>query len=225
MEVKNYIPINCEKKEMYNILANISKYSEDKNSTIMAFKNYFTDIKTNFEPTKKVAFSSQEKWSGINFKEVGTYIIGAPEMVLKEKYNDYKKEIEKYSKDYRVIVLAHSNENFNEKKLPNNLDIKGLILVSDKIRKEAKNTIQYFYDQEVDVKIISGDNPITVSQIAKQVGIKNFDKYIDMSKIESTDNLQDIVDKYSIFGRVSPTLKKDLVLALKSKRKNCCYDR
>lgn len=227
MEVKDYIPINnCEKHKMYNILANIAKYSEDKNSTIMAFKNYFINLEDEFEPVKKVAFSSKEKWSGINFKNIGTYIIGAPEIILKENYNKYKNEIEKYSKDYRVIILAYSKANFNdEKNLPNTLEPLGLILISDKIRKEAKDTIKYFYDQGVDIKIISGDSPMTVSQIAKQVGIKNFDRYIDMSTIKNNDELKDIVNNYSIFGRVSPIQKKDLVLQLKKARKNCCNDR
>ena len=134
--------------------------------------------------------------------------MGAPEMVLREQYNTYKNTIEKYAKDYRVIVLAHSEEKFIQNKLPEKLELIGYVLILDRIRKEAKNTLEYFNKQGVDIKIISGDNPITVSKIAKQVGVKNYDKYIDMSTIKSNKEVKEIASQYTIFGRVSPTQKK-----------------
>lgn len=140
-------------------------------------------------------------------------------MVLREQYNTYKNTIEKYAKDYRVIVLAHSEEKFIQNKLPEKLELIGYVLILDKIRKEAKNTLEYFKKQGVDIKIISGDNPITVSKIAKQVGVKNYDKYIDMSTIKSDKEVKKIASQYTIFGRVSPTQKKELVLALQDKGK------
>ena len=145
--------------------------------------------------------------------------MGAPEMVLREQYNTYKNTIEKYAKDYRVIVLAHSEEKLIQNKLPEKLELIGYVLILDKIRKEAKNTLEYFNKQGVDIKIISGDNPITVSKIAKQVGVKNYDKYIDMSTIKSDKEVKEIASQYTIFGRVSPTQKKELVLALQDKGK------
>lgn len=218
MEVVDFVPITKSEDEMKNIMANISKSSEDENSTINAIRGYFTKINTKFNPIKKIAFSSKSKWSGINFENEGSYIIGAPEIVLGENFDKNKDIIDKYSKDYRVIVLAHSNDDFREKELPENIEIIGLVLILDKIRKEASRTLEYFYKQGVDIKIISGDNPITVSKIAKQVGVKHYEKYIDMSQVKDKD-IKKIVLKYSIFGRVSPMQKQLLVQALKEKRR------
>lgn len=219
MEVKDYIPINDSDTNMKNILSNIAKFSEDENSTINAIKDYFKDITNEFVPVKKYAFSSKNKWSAITFENQGSYIIGASEFILKNCFKKYENTINKYAKDYRVLVLAHTNNSIDNDILPNNVDIVGLLLITDKIRKEAKDTLEYFYKQDVNIKIISGDNPITVSKIAKQVGVKNYDKYIDMSKITDKDNMLDIATNYTVFGRVTPTQKKELVLALKSKGK------
>lgn len=218
MEVRKYIPLNKDKKEMANILANIAKASEDENSTIEAIRNSFTKIEQEFQTIKKVAFSSKEKWSGIQFKEQETYIIGAPEIVLKENYKKYEKEIQEYAKDYRVLVLAHSHEGLEKQKLPQKLELVGYILILDKIRKEAKQTLEYFEKQGVDIKIISGDNPVTVSKIAKQVGVKNFEKYIDMSTV-SEKKIEEVANQYTIFGRVSPMQKKQLVVAMQKQGK------
>lgn len=217
MEVKDFIAVNIEKEKMKNILANLAKFSEDENSTILAIRDYFSVTTNEFKPLNKIAFSSEKKWSGIYFENKGSYIIGAPEFILKDsKFLDYKKDIKKYSEDYRVLVLAHSQNDFNRKDLPNALELLGYVLILDKIRLEAKNTLDYFEAQGVDIKIISGDNPITVSKIAKSVGVKNYDKYIDMSEIDKNTNLDDIVLNYSIFGRVSPTQKQSLIKALKN---------
>ncbi|HJJ15235.1 MAG TPA: cation-translocating P-type ATPase [Clostridiaceae bacterium] len=220
MEVNDFIPLeSIDKNKMKNILANIAKFSEDENSTIQAIKAYFNDINIEFKPNKIVAFSSKTKWSGINFENEGSYIIGAPEFILKDNFKIYEEKVKNYSENYRILLLAHSNENFNNKDLPNNITALGFVLISDVIRKEAKNTLKYFKDQEVDIKIISGDNPVTVSKIAKSVGLDSFDNYIDMSKITSDKDLENAALKYTIFGRVSPTQKKDLVIALQKSGK------
>lgn len=219
MEVKDYIPINDSDTNMKNILSNIAKFSEDENSTINAIKDYFKNVTNEFVPVKKYAFSSKNKWSAITFENQGSYIIGAPEFILKNNFKKYENTINKYTKDYRVLVLAHTQSKIEKENLPLNTDIIGLLLITDKIRKEAKDTLEYFYKQDVNIKIISGDNPITVSKIAKQVGVKNYDKYIDMSKITDKDSILDIATNYTVFGRVTPTQKKELVLALKSKGK------
>lgn len=218
MEVRKYIPLNKDKKEMANILANIAKASEDENSTIEAIRNSFTQIGQEFQAIKKVTFSSKEKWSGIQFKEQETYIIGAPEIVLKENYKKYEKEIQEYAKDYRVLVLAQSQEELQKQELPQKLELVGYILILDKIRKEAKQTLEYFEKQGVDIKIISGDNPVTVSKIAKQVRVKNFEKYIDMSTVQE-EKIEEIANQYTIFGRVSPMQKKQLVVAMQKQGK------
>ena len=218
MEVIDFVPIKKSEDEMKNIMTNISKFSEDENSTIDAIRKYFTKVDNEYIPSEKVAFSSKAKWSGIRFENEGSYIIGAPEIVLGDKFDKYKDIVNKYSKDYRVVVLAHSDNNFREKELPENIEIVGLILILDKIRKEASRTLEYFYDQGVDIKIISGDNPITVSKIAKQVGVKNYEKYIDMSQVKDKD-IRKVATQYSIFGRVSPMQKQLLVKALKKEKR------
>ncbi len=218
MEVKDFVAIDGDKNELKNILANIAKFSEDENSTIIAMKNKFKKLSKQFNPINKVAFSSETKWSGIYFENEGSYIIGAPEFVLQEQFVNYQDMINKYSKDYRVLVLAHSNTKIASNNLPKKVKLLGLVLILDKVRKEANETIKYFYKQGVDIKIISGDNPSTVSKIAKQVGVKNYNKYIDMSTVKG-ENIEKIASQYTIFGRVSPIQKKDLVLALKKQGK------
>lgn len=219
MEVKDFIPLSKSKDEMFNILSNIAISSDDENSTIEAIRAYFNNTSKAFTVNQKIAFSSDTKWSGINFKEEGSYVIGAPEFVLKNDFKLYKDKIDKYSKDYRVLILAHSNDTFKNNKLPDNLNVIGIVLISDKIRKEASNTLKYFKEQGVDIKIISGDNPLTVSKIAKQVGIDEYDNYIDMSTLKSDDEIKNIVTKYTIFGRVTPTQKEELIKSLKSNGK------
>lgn len=219
MEVKDYIPVNRTQKEMSNILANIAKFSEDENATIEAIRNYFIKTEEEWVATQKIAFSSQTKWSGIGFQEKGTYLLGAPKLVLKEDFAKYKKTIEEYAKDYRVLVLAHSKKEVINNQLPEDVELIGYVLLLDKIRKEAKQTLEYFKEQGVDIKIISGDNPITVSKIAKQVGVKKYDQYIDMSTLKEDKDIELIASQYTIFGRVSPTQKKMLVEALQKEGK------
>ncbi len=214
MEVKDFIPVNETKEGMKNILANIAIATDDENTTINAIKNYFNKTNEIFEPIKKIAFSSKTKWSGINFKEQGTYLLGAPEILLKQDFEKYKNDINKYAEDYRVLVLTHTKEDVSENELPNNIELIGYVCILDKIRKEAKKTISYFKQQGVNIKIISGDNPITVSKIAKQVGIEKYEKYIDMTTITEESEIEKIVLEYTIFGRVSPTQKKLLIEAL-----------
>lgn len=209
-----------------NILANIAKNSEDENPTMQAIKEKFSNsITTEFEIAEKVAFSSKTKWSGITFKNEGSYILGAPEFILKDDFEIYKNNLQKYTENYRVLVIAHSNNNFinadnsvnsalTQKELPTEITPLGFILISDVIRKEASKTLEYFRNQDVDIKIISGDNPITVSKIAKQVGVQNADKYIDMSTLKTEEEIEQAALNHTIFGRVSPTQKKDLVVAL-----------
>lgn len=214
MEVKDIKQFSEDKNKMEKILVELAIASEDSNSTIDAIKEKYKGNKE-WNAINKIAFSSQKKWSGIYFENEGSFIIGAPEFILKEEYFKFKEEIEKYTIDYRVILLAHSKNDFKEKELPDNLEVIGLVLISDKIRKEAKQTLKYFKEQGVTVKIISGDNPITVSKIAREVGVERCNKWIDMSKIENDKEIKKIVEEYTIFSRVSPVQKKEIVKYLK----------
>lgn len=219
MEVKYFEPIQITKNEMTNLLANFAKASEDENTTIGAIKNYFTRIEKVWKPIKKTAFSSQTKWSAIEFEGKGTYLLGAPEIVLQKDFEKYQPTIEKYAKDYRVLMVVHTDETIENKELPSKIEPIGYVCILDKIRKEAKQTLQYFDEQGVEIKIISGDNPITVSKIAKQVGIKKYDKYIDMTTIQSQEEMEKVAISNTIFGRVSPTQKKALIQAMQKAKK------
>ncbi len=162
-----------------------------------------------------IPFSSSKKWSAVCFENC-SYVIGAPEFVLGDKFNNYKDEIEKYSEDYRVLAVASTFDDLINYDTPTDVSLLGYVLISDKIRKEAKHTLKYFADNDVDIKIISGDNHITVSKIAKEVGLKDFSNYIDASTLQSFDEIKSAVSKYTIFGRVTPSQKKQIILALKS---------
>ena len=143
--------------------------------------------------------------------------MGAPEFILKEQYEKYKTIIDEAAKSYRVICLAYCKEELT-KQLPEKVQVIGFIFIMDKIRKEAKQTLEYFRNQGVEIKIISGDNPITVAQIAKETGVKNSDRYVDVSKLNN-EEIKEAVKENTIFGRVSPAQKKELVKALKEQGK------
>lgn len=217
MEVNDIIPLEIEKKNMEKILHAIGKASEDNNATIEAIRDKFglVTTKEEWKPSGKIAFSSSKKWSGVEFERKGSYIIGAPEFILQEKVEEYKDVISKYSDDYRMILLAHSNDKFREKELPENIEVLGFVLITDKIRDNAKETLQYFKDQGVDIRIISGDNPITVSKIAKRAGVEGYEEYIDCTSLKTEEELYDVTKKYKIFGRVTPIQKKQIVSVLK----------
>ncbi|MFR8104152.1 MAG: HAD-IC family P-type ATPase [Clostridia bacterium] len=217
MEVKEIVPVEkMTKEKVEQTLAQIAKGQEDSNSTILAIKDAFTIKEKSWKVKKQIPFSSQKKWSGITFEQEGSFILGAPEFVLgQEKLEKYQEVLEEKTKEYRVLVLAKSKEDFKEKELPNTLEVMGFVLLQDKIRKEARQTLKYFKEQGVQIKIISGDNPKTVSNIAKRAGVEEYEKYIDMSKIEGEEEVEKAAREYTIFGRVSPSQKKQLVIALK----------
>ncbi len=172
----------------------------------------------NLKIKNKILFSSRRKWSAVEFEEEGVFILGAPEMILKDKYKNIENKIEKAAQEgKRVLLLAsYEGEDFNED-FNGNVKEVALIFIEDIIRENAEEIIRYFNKEKVDLKIISGDNPITVSSIAKKVGIRNAENYIDARELpENEEELRKVVDKISVFGRVSPHQKKSIVKALKS---------
>ena len=210
MEVSKVVSLNLNNiKDINDVLGIISYHMEKDNQTMEAISKKFSK-ENNHKVLEIVPFSSEKKWSGISFENI-SYILGAPEIVLKDT-SSIKNELDKYSSDNRVVLLASSNEKIN-KKIPNNIKPMALILINDKIRPDAKITLEYFKEEGVDIKLISGDNPLTVVGVAKKVGLENI-KYVDMS----TNKLpfDKLVKNYNIFGRVKPDEKKSLILALKS---------
>ena len=200
MEVYSTISLNDD-YNVVEILNSIAHYNIDDNATARAIKNKYTG-EPKFHLKKRISFSSKNKTSGMIFEE-GTYLLGAPEFLT----NDSKiLKIVADNSDHRVLLLVKQEEK--------NIPI-ALILIDDKIRHNAKETLEYFKSQDVDVKIISGDNIHTIEKIARRIGLEDI-KTIDMSKVSKEENLKKIVEKYNIFGRVSPSEKKDLILALKA---------
>ena len=215
MEVKEILCLQGSQAEMKEVLSHVANTSEDNNATIMALREYAKKPKETWEKKQIVPFSSRTKWSGVSFEGKGTYVIGAPEFVLKDKIQEYEKELKDYTENYRVMVLAHSDGYFEGRELPKELQVIGFIGIIDKVRKEAKETLRYFKEQGVTIKIISGDNPVTVSKIAKLTGVERYDSYIDLSTISLEEEVKKIATKYTVFGRVSPMQKKWLIQAFK----------
>ena len=205
MQVVNYEPLdNYSKKDLKEILNAIAKNSLDNNATMNAIKDHFKE-KNNWQKLDSIAFSSDRKFSAISFKNHESYYLGAPEFLL-ENSNEIIKKVEKYLGDYRVLLVAKSN---NLLKKPKNLQPIGFVIIEDIVRKEAKETLDYFKKQGVMVKIISGDNVKTVLTIAKKVGLENVNG-IDIGSLNK-DELEKIVSKYDVFGRVTPKQKKWII--------------
>lgn len=215
MEVYDVIELRKNTSEEINdMLCALCNTLDDDNATFRAIHKLF-NIEVEYNTKQIIPFSSQRKWSGAFFEHKGLYVIGAPDVVLKDPSISVKNKIDEYSKENRVIVFAKSKEIYNGKTLPDKMTPLALILIRDKVRKNAIDTINYFKEQGVELKIISGDNVITVSNIARRVYMDNYDKYIDARKLTNYNEIKDAVEKYSIFGRVSPFQKKEIIKALK----------
>ena len=188
----------------------------DNNATFKALKKHF---KGNIEYKKidEVPFSSERKWSAITFEEYGSIIVGAPERLFEKSHKDLPEMIiESQKNGKRIISVAYTKNKLDNEELPE-LEIIASITLEDPLRKNAKEMLGYFKEQGVDVKIISGDNPLTVSNIAKKAGLEDYESYIDLSTIKTDAEIVDLVDKYSIFARVLPHQKSIIVKALQAK--------
>lgn len=211
MSVDKIIPAkNHTEGEVKEILGVLAKYSEDRNSTIDAIRDKFSTNKE-LKIKTRMPFKSSNKWSGISFEDI-TYVLGAPEIV--GETND---EIKKYISDYRVVAIGKTSEVIN-KKLPKNIEIIGYVLISDVIRKNSKEILEYFDKQGVTIKLISGDNPITVSNIAKKAGVRDYNNYVDAKTLKTDKEIKEAAMKYTVFGRVTPEQKKQIIIALKENK-------
>lgn len=214
MQVDDINCISANPKEVDEALTLLVNLLPDSNPTYNAIRERFPetlDVTASFV----APFSSSRKWSGISIENKGTFIMGAPEFVLGEKVSEFVDQLEYYTEQgERVLVLVRSDELMQDTVLPNNIEVMGLIVIGDKIRKEAPDTLKFFRDQNVDIRIISGDNHITVSAIAKKAGLIDCEA-IDMTTV-SDEEIQEVSRKYKIFGRVTPDQKLKLVKALKA---------
>ena len=199
-----------------NIMNSYVNVADDSNATFIALKNYFKG-ETKYEKVSDISFSSERKWSSITFKNLGNIIVGAPERLITKANMKLPESILKAQEDgKRALCIGYTKETIKLEELPELTIIAGIIL-ADPLRKNAKEMLGYFKTQAVDIKIISGDNPITVSTIAKRAGLEDYESYIDLSTLSSDAEIVDIVDKYSIFARVLPQQKSIIVKALQAK--------
>ena len=205
MEVKKIIPYKKNSVEsIKNILGLYTNALDDKSPTFMALKKYCNTEEIP-EVDNTLAFSSERKYSGVSFDKIN-YYLGSPENLLKRQIS----EIKDYQEDYRVLVLTSSKGKFKD---ISKLEILGFVLIQDRIKKNAKETLDYFKSQGVEIKIISGDNDKTVAKIARQIGMEDI-RSIDFSNVEDND-ISRVISEYNILGRVKPDQKKKIIRALK----------
>ena len=199
-------------EELKGLFVDYATAAVDNNATMLAIKDYAAVLNTNGMYNKRTAvsvqpFSSTDKFSTITFRD-GTFILGAPEFVMKDNFESVAGEITPFAeKGYRVLLLAKKADSGMIEPL-------GFVVLSNPIRKGAVKTFQYFNEQNVAIKVISGDSPKTVSEVAKQAGIANSDKYIDASLLDTDEKIKQAAVQYTVFGRVTPKQKQKLVQAL-----------
>jgi len=204
-------------KQNWQLLGEFAQAQEADNATMVALKEGLSEEKTKREVKKVVGFSSRYKYSGVEFKDEAV-VLGAPEFVLGEEYERYAERVREYSEQgYRVLVLGRYEGELAGKKLTGKVEPYGLVLLANAVRENAAETFRYFYEQEVEIKVISGDNPVTVAQVAKQAGIRGAERYIDCTKLKTKKQISEAVEEYVVFGRVTPEQKRKLIQVLKAR--------
>ena len=202
--------------ENRELLGAFARAQEADNATMMALKEGLYGEGKEWKTKKVVGFSSRYKYSGVEF-ENETVVLGAPEFVLGDEYAEYAEKVEEYSeKGYRVLVFGRYDNELTGKKLAGEVKPYGLVLLANAIRENAAETFRYFYGQDVEIKVISGDNPVTVARVAEQAGIRGAERYVDCTKLKTAKQIDEAVEKYVVFGRVTPEQKRKLVQALKA---------
>lgn len=216
MELNDAVFLENE-QDVKQMLSAFCSAFEAKNASLAAIEESFGK-KDNPKAIRTVPFSSERKWSGAEFNGFGTLILGAPNFVLKDnQLSKISDIIGGYSeKGMRVLVLAQSKQALAQKSLPEGLKAAAVIVLSDKIRDSAHETLAYFKEQGVALKVISGDDPHTVSQVAMRAGLDNAESYIDASTLNETE-LAEAAERYTVFGRVTPYQKLALVKAMKER--------
>ena len=200
------------KEELERLLAAYMQHSKDKNATAQAIRNAYEGLEHHYQVGDVIPFSSDRKWGAVSVNGLGTLFLGAPEMLLKE---NPKAVDQAQARGSRVLILAWSQSGVDTETmiLPNDVEALTLLEIADPIREDAAETLEYLRSEDVTLKIISGDNPVTVSHIAHQAGFADYQSYIDCSKV-SDEELEALAEDTAIFGRVSPHQKKLLIQTL-----------
>ena len=216
MEVTDLVPEEGEKEELLSALASIVGAVPDNNPTYLAVKDFVADHPSLGAAEEVFPFSSDRKWSGVNLSD-GGLVMGAPEFVAPELSSLYQEKCEVYQKEGKRVICIARADKIAEYRLAN-VRILGYVLIEDKIREEAPATLRFFAEQGVDIRVISGDNPVTVSAIAKKAGLIGAERYTDASTWGEDADLDDMLKKYVIFGRVTPEQKLALIKTLKKEK-------
>ena len=217
MEVTDVYPLNSERfsyDDIEKILAAFYHGEEPDNETARAMGQQFAG-ETTWRAVKRMAFSSSTKWSGADFGENGRYVVGAPEFIMGDRYDSIRSEAEPWSeRGCRVLLLAAYDTAFDDGPLQSaHVAPIALVFLSNLLRPDAQETFRYFASQGVSVRVISGDNPITVAQVAARAGIENADRYVDATTLSTEQDFEEAVKYYTVFGRVTPEQKRYLVRA------------
>ena len=209
--------------ELKSLILDYANASVDNNATMLALKAYAADTLTNNTSVlhrtavSQLAFSSSLKYGSVTFSD-GTYLLGAPEFIMHDDFARIEEEIIPYAdKGDRVLLFARYDGENVENGINGKVTPLGFVALANPIRENAVKTFEYFKSQGVAIKVISGDNPRTVSRIAIQAGIENAESFVDAATLDTEDKIADAVNKYTVFGRVTPKQKKQLVKALQAK--------
>lgn len=209
--------------ELKSLILDYANASVDNNATMLALKAYAADALTNNTSAlhrtavSQQAFSSSLKYGSVTFSD-GTYLLGAPEFIMHENFARIEEEIIPYAdKGDRVLLFARYDGENVENGINGSVTPLGFVALANPIRENAVKTFEYFKSQGVSIKVISGDNPRTVSRIAIQAGIESAESFVDAATLDTEDKIADAVNKYTVFGRVTPKQKKQLVKALQAK--------
>ncbi|MFA6800581.1 MAG: HAD-IC family P-type ATPase [Acholeplasmataceae bacterium] len=216
MSVKSIIEFKTDSKlSLKNLISAMLNAQNDDNLTSQALKDRFGTAKS-IRHKALIPFSSTRKYSAVQFDRYGTYILGAPEFVMKKNFSSVEQEVNKQSKEgYRVLIVGYSEGDIVDREIKGKIEPMALIMIEDTIRPDAIETINYFKEHNVEIKVISGDNPITVARIAERANVANADQYISLENMSDKEVVR-IGNRYTVFGRVSPHQKKLLIESLKN---------
>ena len=217
MEVDNVLPLTQDPPEVLEqVLSAFYTGQEPDNDTARAMAEMFAG-NTEWEVEKRIPFTSQTKWSAAVFREQGAYVVGAPEFIMGSRYGELQDTVETWSSTgFRVLLVCRYDGIPEQGALDTALLAPlALVMLTNRIRPEAPETFAYFESQGVTIKVISGDNPITVSAVAARAGIKNADRWVDANELETEEDFRLAAQHCVVFGRVTPDKKKKLIQALK----------
>lgn len=217
-EINEVSTLGKTDNEEINLALNMLHQNIEQNFTMQAIGKYLTGIESlkSEAVSTVVPFSGKRKWGAVTLETGQTYILGAPEVVISNIEKDLRNTVLDNMSGHRVLCLSKTKSTIENSRLPQDRTAIALLYLNESIRENAKETIDYFLDKNVKIKLISGDNHITVSGIAKSVGVPDSDRAIDMSLYSEDDDFEDIVEDYVIFGRASPVQKQGLINALKA---------